>query len=211
MINKFLDIIFPKSCLECGKQGEGYICSTCFSAFKQNLKIKKIYNNYYDVLIYIDNYKSKTRSKILAMKFSSKAYIAEYFIEILIKNEAIKNYLKNFDIVISVPMQKSKKLERGYNQTEIFGIGLAKKINLPCEIDALRKIKDNKTQSLLSSKERMKNVKDVFIVSNFEKIKNKKIILVDDIFTTGATIKECSKILKSAGASKICALVIAKD
>jgi ComF family protein len=211
MINKILDIIFPKSCLECGKQGEGYICSSCFLVFKETLKVEKIYNNFYDTLIYIDKYDAKTREQILNMKFSTKPYIAEYFTEILVKHEKIKSYLKNFDMIIPVPMQKLKKSERGYNQTEIFGKALALKIDVPCNIDILQKVKENKTQSTLNYKDRQKNVKDIFKVDLKRNIKGKNIILVDDIFTTGATVKECSKILKLSGVSKICVIVIAKD
>jgi ComF family protein len=213
MINEFLDIIFPKSCLECGKQGEGYICSTCFSLLESKVKSQKnkASSECYDVLIYIDNYKSKIRSKILSMKFNSKAYIAEYFVDILIRNEKITKYLKRFDMIIPVPMQKNKKMERGYNQTELLGIELEKNLNVPCKVDLLIKIKNNRTQSLLKSKERLENVKNVFKIINTEEIKGKNIIIIDDIFTTGATIKECSKLLKLSGAKKICALVIAKD
>ena len=119
--------------------------------------------------------------------------------------------MKFYDIIIPVPMHKIKKLERGYNQTEILSEDLAKNLNVLYNKNILVKVVNNKRQSSLSEKERHKNIKNVFKIKNSDKIKNKKIILVDDICTTSATLEECSKVLKVAGAKEILALVIAKD
>ena len=210
MIEKFLDVIFPKVCLECGKQGEQYICSSCLSKSKLNFKIVNIYNKDYKYLVYLEKYQDNIRHKILNFKFYDEAYIGEYFIKFLLKNKSLCEFLKKFDLIIPVPMYKSKKSRRGYNQTELLANSLSKTLNIECRKDILVKVKENKTQSRLHEKERIKNVKNVFSVESQNNIFGKNIILVDDISTTGATIGECAKLLKKVGADTICAFVIAK-
>lgn len=211
MIENLLDILFPKVCLNCGKYGENYLCSSCFDKMDLRFKIFPISKKSYNFLIYLGKYKEEIRKRLLELKFYNKAYINEYFLEFLIKDKNICDFLNKFDIIIPVPMHKDKKLRRGYNQTEIFAKNLSKKLNVGYEDDVLIKFKENKTQSLLLPNERTKNVKDVFRIKNSFKLKNKNIILVDDIFTTGATVNVCSSLLKKSGASEIIILVIAKS
>ena len=113
-------------------------------------------------------------------------------------------------MIIPVPMDKMKKIKRGYNQTEIIVNILQKKLNNILIYNNLIK-KQTKTQSTLNIKERELNVKDAFEIKNLSILKDKKIILFDDICTTGATVNEISRILKLAGVNKISVLVIAKD
>ena len=211
MIENLLDILFPKVCLNCGKYGENYLCSSCFNKLDLRFKIFPISKKSYNCLIYLGKYKDEIRKRLLEFKFYNKAYINEYFLEFLIKDKKICDFLNKFDTIIPVPMYKDKKLRRGYNQTEIFAENLSKKLNLGYEDDVLIKFKENKTQSLLLPSERAKNVRDVFRIKNSFKLKNKNIILVDDIFTTGATVNVCSNLLKKSGASEIITLVIAKS
>lgn len=211
MIEKILDILFPKVCLNCGKQGESYLCSSCFYKLDLKFKIYPVENKPYKFLIYLEKYKGEIRKKILEFKFYNKAYINEYFIEFLVKDKNICEFLKNYDLVIPVPMYKDKKLRRGYNQTELLGKNLSLKLGIEYADDVLIKFKENKTQSLLETNERMKNVRDVFKVQNEFRIKEKSIILVDDIFTTGATVQVCARALKKCGASKIVVLVVSKS
>ena len=211
MIENLLDILFPKTCLNSGKYGKNYLCSSCFDKMDLRFKIFPISKKSYNFLIYLGKYKEEIRKRLLEFKFYNKAYINEYFLEFLIKDKNICDFLNKFDIIIPVPMHKDKKLRRGYNQTEIFAKNLSKKLNVGYEDDVLIKFKENKTQSLLLPNDRTKNVKDVFRIKNSFKLKNKNIILVDDIFTTGATVNVCSSLLKKSGASEIIILVIAKS
>ena len=88
---------------------------------------------------------------------------------------------------------------------------IAKKLNIEYNNKSLKKIKTNKTQSTLSEKERINNVKNAFGVMDAELLKGKKVILFDDILTTGATIDECAKVLKKNGVNDIVVLTLAKD
>ena len=209
MIEELLNIIFPKKCIYCKKQGEGYLCSSCFCALKGKSKITFIKNKEYNYLIYVDKYKGNMRYQMHNFKFYEKAYYYEYFIKLVLENQKIEKLLKSFDLIVPVPMLKKKKLQRGYNQTELLANELSKRIKVNVS-ECLIKAKENKTQSMLTKVERFKNVEDVFKLANNMDIMNKRIILIDDIFTTGATISSCAHVLKEAGASRICVLVIAK-
>ena len=133
------------------------------------------------------------------------------FCEIILEDKKTCEFLKSYDIIIPVPVHRKRKRLRGYNQSELIAKELAKKLKLKVYTDVLVKINNNKVQSKLNKEERMKNVKNVYKIINKEKIKNKNIIILDDIYTTGATINECIKELEKTDANKIGVLILAKD
>ena len=108
-------------------------------------------------------------------------------------------------------MHKLKKSVRGYNQSELVANEIAKQMELPFEKTVLIKTKNTKVQSTLTKTQRIENVKNAFFVTDTTKVKDKKVVLIDDIYTTGCTVNECSKVLKQAGAKEICVVTIAKD
>lgn len=114
--------------------------------------------------------------------------------------------LKSYDIIIPVPLHKKRLLERGYNQTEL----IAKKLGIKVETNCLIKIKNIKPQSTKNAEERKKDIKNTYILKNEKKIKGKKVLLFDDIYTTGSTANECIKTIIKA-TNKIGFLSIAKD
>ena len=101
-------------------------------------------------------------------------------------------------------------MQRGYDQSLIIAKELSENIGIDLKKNVLIKVIDNKPQSVLKRYERLKNIKNVYKIEDAE-IKDKKILLFDDIYTTGSTVNECSRILKEAGAKEICILTIAKD
>lgn len=213
LLDRALNFLFPPYCKICEKQGNFEVCDNCIRRIKrlekyQHIKLEK---QNLDELIYFFRYKDEIREMILSYKFFNKFYLGKVFSKIMLKNEKFCGILKFYDIIIPVPMHKIKQIERGYNQAELLAEELAKGANLKFEKNILIKIVNNKRQSSLTEVERYENIKNVFKVQNSDKIKNKKIILVDDICTTSATLEECSKILKDAGAKKVTAVVIAKD
>ena len=173
-------------------------------------KIETI-NCYFEKHIYIFKYEGEIRNLILSYKFKDKSYLYKLFSEIILKNEKIFGILEKYDIIIPVPIHKKRKKQRGYNQSELIANDLATNIkDLKCENNILIKQKNTLPQSSLNKNQRKNNLKDAYKVINQEKIINKKIILFDDIYTTGSTAKECSKILKASGAKEILVLTISK-
>ena len=102
------------------------------------------------------------------------------------------------------------KKERGYNQSELIAREIAKNIPVIVYKNALKKIKNNKRQSDLSKEDRLDNVKNVYQIANEEIIKDKRVVLFDDIYTTGSTLNECSRLLKQNGVKEILAITLAK-
>ena len=121
--------------------------------------------------------------------------------------------LKKYDIIIIVPISNKRKLERGYNQSELIAKEISKIIEVPIEKKVLYKIKNTVPQSTLNKKQREENAKGVYKAKNINRIYNKKILLIDDIYTTGNTVNECANILIQKGIKRknIGVLTIAKD
>lgn len=255
MLDFVLDFLFPPVCGICGKLDSNWICEKCkrrlkkyekFELVKGKRKINKLFNFkenkefiildqiYFDDFLYCYEYKNLIRKLILKYKFSDCAYLSNMFGNVILNNKKINEIFEKYDIIIPVPMDKIKKSQRGYNQTELITKYIEKNIKLKndykfeddnvkfsyyekekCKLTnadkCLVKNKSTKTQSTLSAEKRKENIKNAFLVKNKNVIENKNIILFDDIATTGSTINEISKILKNAGASKILVLVIAKD
>ena len=119
--------------------------------------------------------------------------------------------IKKYDIIIPVPISKKRYKQRGYNQSAILAKDLARELKAEYLENILVKIKDNAAQSSLNQDEREANVQGAYKVVNKQKIFDKKILIIDDVFTTGATLNECSRVLKAAGAGNIGVFTIAKD
>lgn len=112
------------------------------------------------------------------------------------------------DIVIPVPMTKRSLLRRGFNQSALIAREISKWKGMPLDIDCLQKTKETAPQVGLRAEERMKNLRGAFSVS--DDLRGKKVLLVDDVMTTGTTLRECSKALLKAGAESVACLVIAR-
>lgn len=210
MIDMLLNFLFPPVCGICGKRDENWVCENCYNKLKINIIYNKAINKFYDEQIYLFKYKD-IRNLILRYKFNNQSYLNNTFANIILKNKKLCRKIKIYDIIIPVPMFHKKKKNRGYNQTELITSKIAKCLGIYTNNNILIKSKNTKTQSTLKEKNRYENIKNAFSIKNNELIKNKNIILFDDIITTGATVNECSKILKQNGVKNILVLSIAKD
>ena len=190
------------------------MCKKCeIKLNKENKYINydKIEDKYFEEHIYLFKYDRIVRKQILNYKFNEKSYIYRMFIDFMKKNQNIYCKMKKYDIIMPVPISKKRLKERGYNQTSLFAREIALIIKKEYQEDNLQKVKENLAQSTLNKQEREENVKDVYKLRDIEIVKNKKILLMDDIYTTGNTLNECSKILKQAGANNVGVFTIAKD
>ena len=233
MLDFVLNFLFPPTCVICGKLDKHYVCKTCERRFEKYRKYneidnKKILKNkfnteinteyyeidfqkfYWDQLLYVFDYRGIVRKTILQYKFNKKPYLSNFFAYEILKSKKVYEILNSCDIIVPVPMEKKKMNERGYNQTELITQIIEKKSGIK-EEKILVKIKTTKTQSLLEITERKRNIENAFCIKNPELVKSKKVILFDDIYTTGATVNELSKLLKEAECKSIFVLVIAKD
>lgn len=209
LINIVSFLFFPKVCGICEKINKEGICKKCelkiIKLMKKNIDIKDEKIMFFKKHYFIFEYKGIIREKLIQYKFNNKSYYSDFFNSVLKKYINKNRILEKYDIIIPVPISKIKEKIRGYNQVTLMLKNIEK-----VDDRILIKTKENKTQSELTKQERKENVKNVYNVINEQKIMNKKILLIDDIYTTGETVKECCRML-SQYTKEIDVLTIAKD
>lgn len=213
ILKAILNIIYPKYCINCNIANID-ICDSCLSLAKLNQKETESY------IYTIYDYKDPIVKKIIhSFKYKNRKDLKKTIGEILYAKIIEELYdlktFKNFNniILIPIPLSKKRQRERTYNQSMLIVkeiIKLDKNKNFILGKNILIKNKNTKHQANIKNrKERLKNVIGTFSVINKEKIKNKNIILIDDVITTGATLKEARKELKKSGAKRVIAFTLA--
>lgn len=235
MWKKFLlDTFFPQFCLSCGKEGN-LICQDCLSTieileyqfcpfckipkrvqFKGTCKSHQKMN--LDGLFAPTSYKNHLVKKLIrnfkyepflkTLREPLAFLIIAHFL--LSENKKIIQTPEN-SLFLPVPLSGFRKRWRGFNQSSEIAKILSNFFKIPFQANNLTKIKKTQPQVELGEKEREKNIKGVFKVQNPGEIKGKKIFLVDDVFTTGATMKEAARVLKIEGAKEVWGIVIARE
>lgn len=159
----------------------------------------------------IGSYEPTLRQAIHLFKYEGKIVMAKHFAE-LIKDAAPKLFeLSDYNYLIPVPLHKSRYAERGFNQSEFLARELENLFDIPIHLDNLVRVKNTEPQfSLTTHEEKVANVQNAFEVREPEKIEWKNILLVDDIFTTGATVSEIAKTLLNAGANRVDVFTLAR-
>ncbi len=115
-----------------------------------------------------------------------------------------------FDCVAAIPLHPRRLRMREFNQSLLLARQVARTLSLPLSMDALSRVRETPPQVGLSKKERNENVRNAFQVGRSEEIKNKRILLIDDVYTTGATLKEGAKALMRAGAAEVTVATVAR-
>ncbi|MDF2989315.1 MAG: phosphoribosyltransferase [Eubacterium sp.] len=191
------------------------ICKNCaeeidyFNNSINSLNLPRDIETYCDGMICVGKYCESLKNALKRFKFSNKPSYYRAFGKLLALKVKNTDGLGKLDLIIPVPMHKSKQKARGYNQAALIAGYTAKNLGIYLNDNILTKPVESKSQSLLMRSERLTNLDEVFKVDTSRSIANKNILLVDDIITTGSTINQCSKVLKLAGAGKIIAGVIA--
>ena len=188
-----------ETCHICGRplEEEGtYICGDCIDQ-----------ERYFDKGFTCAGYGLYERKLISDFKKSGKLYLARTLGEILYDRIVIEDL--EIDGIIPVPIHKERLKERGFNQTELMGKYLSEKSLWPLWSDVLIRVRQTGAMKKMDRWERRKNMENVFQVENSEKIIGKNLLIIDDIFTTGATLEECAKALKFVGAHNVYILTFA--
>lgn len=147
-----------------------------------------------------------SKQVISSLKYHATAFKAE-FISGLLYTKIPPD--KEFDAVVYPPRSKKNKRRYDFDQSELIAKELSKKLGIP-SLGAIKRVKGRKEQKLLSAEQRLKNVKGAYKVVTEELAGVKSVILLDDVMTTGATLNECSRLLKRAGVKKVFVLTVAK-
>lgn len=184
-----LDILLLKKCVGCGQEGK-YICDKCEVFLSEVLPSKEVFS--------VWEYEGLMEKLIWKIKYGGMYDIINELVEKALKKITLE--LPEDTSITYVPMYKKKEKQRGFNQAELIAKRMGKKTDRPV-VKLLEKTKDNRSQVGLNSQERIENVKDVF--KYFENGSRTNVLLVDDVYTTGATMKECIKVLKKGGVKNI--------
>lgn len=213
IFSKILDYFYPPTCGICGKLNNDYLCKKCEKLLNGHVSenVLNIDNMNFQELIYIFKYEGIIRESILKYKFEEKSYLYKTFVNFLLKNDKVFENIKNYDTIIPVPISNKRYKKRGYNQSWLLAMELSKLMNLTLITNCLFKAKDVIEQSKLTKEQRVENIKDVYFLTNESKIENRKILLLDDIYTTGSTVNECCRMIKKTNPKKIGVLVLARD
>lgn len=182
-----------------GQEESGELCMSC-------IEKAPLYNSARAAFIYDD----MSRKMILSFKHGDKTHLVQNFSPWL--QSAGREFLPKADVLVSVPLHRSRLRARRYNQAAILAKGLEKITGINSFPDVLTRTRATPSQGYLSTDERRKNVRKAFALKEKynAKIKGKTIVLIDDVYTTGATINECTKALKSGGAGAVHVLTLAR-
>ena len=207
---RLLDLLFPPRCAFCGKLGVHGVCPVCERALpwcRTPLHERAEIGACLAPL----RYEGAVREALLAYKFRGSESRCEGFGGILAQ-AAAEHFSGEFDLVTYVPVSEKRRRERGYDQSYLLAREACRRWDTAPET-LLRKTRDNAAQSSLSSRAaRQGNVRGVYKAMNAEKTAGARILLIDDILTTGATLREAARVLREAGAEAVvCATLAAAD
>lgn len=185
-----------KTCKKCGKMlGENYrreFCNDCYET-----------EHYFERGFTCAEYGMYEKLIVRDYKYHGKPYFGDKLAEIMFDRLEMEEL--PLDLIVPVPMHKKKERKRGYNQAALLAKGIGRRMDVPFDGKLLMRDRRTKPMNKMNPQERRDNVKDAFTLSP-EKVKivrDKTILLVDDIFTTGSTLDECSRLLLEGGACKI--------
>jgi competence protein ComFC len=211
-----LNLILPLSCYGC-KAGLPYdskrvLCKNCFEKITSSCAsscqlphessyIEKIYN--------CCAYKDTAKELIHKFKYEKKLHIEHILIDILDFFLKYKMLSEKIDFITAVPMHPADFRKRGFNHSAILAKGVAVKTNIKFK-DILIKIKKTEAQVHLTRTQRIINIKDAFTCKKLPGLKDKTALIIDDVFTTGSTINECAKTLKTCDVGAVFALTLAR-
>lgn len=188
-----LKVVRQPYCYKCGKpvgSMEQEFCPDC-------RKTQHFYNQGFAMLLY----EGKIKEAIHKIKYNNKREYLETFAELLACYGQDRVRIWQPQVLIPVPMYPKKEKVRGYNQAEILARNLGKYWNLPVDAESLKKVKDTGAQKELDRMMRRKNLSDAFLAEN--KSGYQRVLLVDDVYTTGSTVDAAAQALKEAGISDI--------
>lgn len=223
-------LLFPDRCVICGKivtDGaaccpdcvdkivfcrDGRMCKKCSRPVPEGQLLCRdclIHPHYFTACFSAALYEGELRRCLLRYKFYNHPEYHRGYARLILSHLLSFDALPRFGAVLGVPLSKQRLRQRGYGQAELIARAVAKGLRAPFYKNCVRKNRHTPAQSTLTYQERLKNLSGAFFVEKPELIRNQTILLVDDVFTTGATADEIAKILLKAGAKEIYVTTVA--
>ena len=211
ILDMLLDLLYPPRCVFCHRLIEGGdpVCRACRNSLPVTGALDREQKfPYISRCVSPLFYEKDVRASLLRYKFHYATGYARVYGEFLSK--CIDESAVSCDSITWVPLSRRRLRQRGYDQARLLAEELSRRTGLPCQ-PLLRKRRHNKAQSKTgAAEERRANVADVYEAIHPEQIQGRRLLLVDDIVTTGATLSACGKLLKAAGARQVYAVTVAR-
>ena len=225
MFSFFINIVFPKFCLSCKKEGI-YLCEDCLSLIPITQTMSQIpKNSSLSGLFCATSYENTLAKRIIHyLKYPpflkdlatplTNLMIAHFSLvdkpmRVNLGEKTAESQKSDY-IICPIPLSKRRMRWRGFNHSEELARILADVFGAPLVCDVIEKTKNTIPQISLSRDQRSENMKGVFLVKNPEALQKKKVLLIDDVYTTGATMEEAALVLKQAGAKQVWGVVVAR-
>ncbi len=225
VINGFFDFFIPRYCPSCKRKlelEENCICDECLSSIERadsgrlNLEYQRkfasteIISGFTSLFVFEKD--EALQLFIHSIKYNKYFLNAKYLGKLI--GENLKEQIQNWsvDYILPVPLHFLRKTDRGFNQSKYIAIGMGKELGIKVKNNLIRRIRHTETQTNLTLTEREENISKAFQAKQERLIEGKTFLLVDDVITTGATIRECGKVLLENGAVKVfaCSAAIAE-
>lgn len=197
ILETFFSLWILTSCASCKRDCQGLMCASCVSAIQRVRNTDEAVQSY-------GFYEGVLKDLICQFKYENKFSLAKPLASLLVNLVP-----KGVDCLVAVPLHSKKLRSRKYNQSHLLVREIAFQTRIPDESRVLRKTILSMSQKGLSKTERILNIRDTFSVSL--NLWGKHVLMIDDVLTTGATVMECKRILKKAGAAKVSVLTLARS
>jgi ComF family protein len=230
-----LSFFYPEVCQHCGEQharpADGFICPECWCdvhfirppfcercglPYPGEIKTTFICANCDEMELQFSRARSAVAARGLVLdvihryKYQRALFFEPFLAELLIREAAPWLRESKWDFIVPVPLHPLKQREREFNQAERLGQRLSGATNIPFEKSILRRVEPTRTQTQLSRAERTANVRRAFAADFDSHLRGKRVVLVDDVLTTGATTSACAGVLRKAGAVEVCVWTVAR-
>ena len=210
-INNFLQLFYPRLCLYCDNrltESEQYLCLHCFCELprtnyhrRTDNPVLKLFTGFFHIheiaaFLFFER-EGKVQKLVHSFKYFGNKQLAKYLGKMAALEMKTDGFFRNVDILVPVPLHPKKERKRGYNQAEWIAKGVEQVYLCPIRTDVLRRNIDTLTQTRKTIYERHLNVEEIFSLQNADSLEGKHILLIDDVITSGATLRACIKALSA--------------
>ncbi len=234
-VNTGLGLVYPEICQVCLKEvataAEGFVCAHCWQSVRfirppfcercglpYDGEITAAFEcgNCRDMELHFRSARSAVtasefvRNIIHRYKYRGDRWFEPFLADLLVREAAPALAREKWDLIVPVPLHPTKLRERQFNQAERLGARLGEAARIPLNSKMLRRVEFTETQTKLDRRERAANMKRAFALRSEAMMKGRRVVLVDDVFTTGATTSACAKVLIAAGATDVCVWTVAR-
>ena len=222
IIKPFVDFLYPPNCVFCDlvlRDAREIICESCWDSIPRYSQeggiIQELREKIGEGLMLADafapwEFDTKMQYLIHQLKYNHHKRISQEFGRRMHQALCESMFGQDIDLIVPVPLHKSRRRKRGYNQSELIALSLAGYMSVPVDTSCITRTVNTQSQTRLDIHQRMSNVNNAFDVANPERIRDRSVLLIDDVITTGATMNACAAQLLANGARRVSGLSVAK-